>query len=145
MLRRPPRSTLFPYTTLFRSPAHVYTDTGVYNVGLIAFDANNCTDTFNYAVTVLSDPWSGLNQIRFAENEIQIKKIDNDIYVEFDFNEYKDVIVSLYNLLGQKIIEKDKKKVQNDMIRIRHIKSEMGIYFIRVQMGDRSITEKIIF
>src|SRR5436305_8754473 len=22
MLRRPPRSTLFPYTTLFRSPAH---------------------------------------------------------------------------------------------------------------------------
>src|SRR3712207_9504198 len=23
MIRRPPRSTLFPYTTLFRSPAHV--------------------------------------------------------------------------------------------------------------------------
>src|SRR3712207_7911121 len=24
MIRRPPRSTLFPYTTLFRSPAHVH-------------------------------------------------------------------------------------------------------------------------
>src|SRR3712207_7616855 len=24
MIRRPPRSTLFPYTTLFRSPYHVY-------------------------------------------------------------------------------------------------------------------------
>src|SRR3712207_8550427 len=23
MIRRPPRSTLFPYTTLFRSPAHI--------------------------------------------------------------------------------------------------------------------------
>src|SRR2546421_1368085 len=25
MIRRPPRSTLFPYTTLFRSPAHIFT------------------------------------------------------------------------------------------------------------------------
>src|SRR5688572_32741992 len=25
MIRRPPRSTLFPYTTLFRSAAHVHT------------------------------------------------------------------------------------------------------------------------
>src|SRR2546430_13432993 len=24
MIRRPPRSTLFPYTTLFRSPLHIY-------------------------------------------------------------------------------------------------------------------------
>src|SRR2546430_8382692 len=24
MIRRPPRSTLFPYTTLFRSPVHVF-------------------------------------------------------------------------------------------------------------------------
>src|SRR3712207_7068610 len=27
MLRRPPRSTLFPYTTLFRSPAHPHRPT----------------------------------------------------------------------------------------------------------------------
>src|SRR5690349_21947133 len=27
MLRRPPRSTLFPYTTLFRSNLHLYTNT----------------------------------------------------------------------------------------------------------------------
>src|SRR3712207_7856186 len=26
MIRRPPRSTLFPYTTLFRSPPHPYRD-----------------------------------------------------------------------------------------------------------------------
>src|SRR4029434_9190967 len=27
MIRRPPRSTLFPYTTLFRSQTHTHTDT----------------------------------------------------------------------------------------------------------------------
>src|SRR3712207_7078628 len=31
MIRRPPRSTLFPYTTLFRSPLH-----GVHRVGELA-------------------------------------------------------------------------------------------------------------
>src|SRR3712207_8179104 len=29
MIRRPPRSTLFPYTTLFRSAAHLLLDDGV--------------------------------------------------------------------------------------------------------------------
>src|SRR3712207_7515719 len=29
MIRRPPRSTLFPYTTLFRSPRHVVGDMNV--------------------------------------------------------------------------------------------------------------------
>src|SRR5688572_31974394 len=37
MLRRPPRSTLFPYTTLFRSPAELTlplpTDTPAFNTG----------------------------------------------------------------------------------------------------------------
>src|SRR3712207_8727222 len=28
MIRRPPRSTLFPYTTLFRSPAHHFPSAG---------------------------------------------------------------------------------------------------------------------
>src|SRR3712207_7508558 len=40
MIRRPPRSTLFPYTTLFRSPTHVdceYEVRGVFKQVAIAF------------------------------------------------------------------------------------------------------------
>src|SRR5689334_23955030 len=33
MLRRPPRSTLFPYTTLFRSPAAMVGDAGEPSIG----------------------------------------------------------------------------------------------------------------
>src|SRR3989442_8964710 len=41
MIRRPPRSTLFPYTTLFRSPgidagARVYTRFGTHAPGLVS-------------------------------------------------------------------------------------------------------------
>src|SRR3712207_7996838 len=32
MIRRPPRSTLFPYTTLFRSPPSAATDGGLHGV-----------------------------------------------------------------------------------------------------------------
>src|SRR2546426_2523782 len=38
MIRRPPRSTLFPYTTLFRSPLLSFTD-------VVALSYNDCTTT----------------------------------------------------------------------------------------------------
>src|SRR3712207_8761608 len=39
MIRRPPRSTLFPYTTLFRSPPHAQVEVslGIGEVGLAQF------------------------------------------------------------------------------------------------------------
>src|SRR5258708_18829128 len=38
MIRRPPRSTLFPYTTLFRSPAEIFV-LGLARENLIRLDA----------------------------------------------------------------------------------------------------------
>src|SRR2546422_4487018 len=45
MIRRPPRSTLFPYTTLFRSPSHVSSllsgvmiKTAIYGLVRVYFD-----------------------------------------------------------------------------------------------------------
>src|SRR2546427_5581748 len=49
MIRRPPRSTLFPYTTLFRSPALAPTGTGSSPPSLMA--------------AVTKDPVAGLNAL----------------------------------------------------------------------------------
>src|SRR2546423_6963178 len=38
MIRRPPRSTLFPYTTLFRSQAHDLKDKHIFNPGNMSPD-----------------------------------------------------------------------------------------------------------
>src|SRR3712207_7490058 len=38
MIRRPPRSTLFPYTTLFRSTSRVVADDGLLVVGDLTLD-----------------------------------------------------------------------------------------------------------
>src|SRR3712207_8597514 len=39
MIRRPPRSTLFPYTTLFRSPAEQLADVGTSKVVIANYHA----------------------------------------------------------------------------------------------------------
>src|SRR3712207_6913615 len=49
MIRRPPRSTLFPYTTLFRSAAQVWEETPKEG-GNTERHARCCTAQFNAAV-----------------------------------------------------------------------------------------------
>src|SRR2546429_9689961 len=44
MIRRPPRSTLFPYTTLFRSLVVGAADAAVHDRGLAALDAEHPGD-----------------------------------------------------------------------------------------------------
>src|SRR5256885_5033703 len=53
MIRRPPRSTLFPYTTLFRSPG-VWDDSG----NVIKFGTVKLTDA-NTAILTFPTPQSG--------------------------------------------------------------------------------------
>src|SRR5947208_4998963 len=48
MIRRPPRSTLFPYTTLFRSPAHAasYGEIWIAGISLGGFMALSYADRY---------------------------------------------------------------------------------------------------
>jgi len=66
MIRRPPRSTLFPYTTLFRSACGVLTDAGtpyIYCVGGSAVTLPDISDrVFRYdpiadVITTVNAPW----------------------------------------------------------------------------------------
>src|SRR3712207_8269613 len=47
MIRRPPRSTLFPYTTLFRSDVFHVGDLAATDVQLVTFSGGAGADTFN--------------------------------------------------------------------------------------------------
>src|SRR5256885_9655986 len=56
MIRRPPRSTLFPYTTLFRSPEIVSGNSGFFNLGKFKLDRRGATeDHHGDAQTALLD------------------------------------------------------------------------------------------
>ena len=63
MIRRPPRSTLFPYTTLFRS----------YSGGIIITDWYNDGSSNNQSVKI---------SIRFLTNEIRSDALDIKIFTK---------------------------------------------------------------
>src|SRR2546425_4522573 len=50
MIRRPPRSTLFPYTTLFRSPIEFSSSGGIHNAPLSTRVAGNCRSVRKEAI-----------------------------------------------------------------------------------------------
>src|SRR5688572_32298343 len=56
MLRRPPRSTLFPYTTLFRSPNDHATITNTATVDAGIDDPNQSNNTASVVTVVTSAP-----------------------------------------------------------------------------------------
>src|SRR2546430_6938941 len=66
MIRRPPRSTLFPYTTLFRSPAYVDALNEV--VIAIMVEKKSCVDNLD---AVLSVP--GIDMVQFGASDLDRK------------------------------------------------------------------------
>ena len=52
MIRRPPRSTLFPYTTLFRSTIYWNPEIQTSKDGKATFDYYNADGTGTYKVTI---------------------------------------------------------------------------------------------
>src|SRR3712207_7934377 len=69
MIRRPPRSTLFPYTTLFRSWINVASTSPVGTVGAIAEQGG--LYTFQWQVTTLS---GGKGRLPFVAEEQRDRK-----------------------------------------------------------------------
>src|SRR3989454_3641584 len=59
MIRRPPRSTLFPYTTLFRSPAGFK---GLVLAGMLAALMSSLASAFNSCSTLLT--WDVYRKLR---------------------------------------------------------------------------------
>src|SRR3712207_9114620 len=62
MIRRPPRSTLFPYTTLFRSPKRLVPEPEAVPIVVEAFQqfvaTRNATIVLEFLRRVTDRPWS---------------------------------------------------------------------------------------
>src|SRR5258708_11515218 len=59
MIRRPPRSTLFPYTTLFRSPPMIGGSQGVQIVFVLPDDGREFDDTAVHRRLLKPTPMNG--------------------------------------------------------------------------------------
>src|SRR5258707_5156860 len=88
MIRRPPRSTLFPYTTLFRSPVPAYNSNGLWLQGpeIVAEEAKALIDEGGFTALKLrlgrerlKDDLSTIEAVRRA--------IGEDVGLMVDFNQ----------------------------------------------------------
>src|SRR5688572_31957470 len=92
MIRRPPRSTLFPYTTLFRSRVDVVRGVGRVRAHLQDVRDRSATQ-------------------RFAEHHFQLGLQAGDVLGELDRSEeHTSELQSQSNLVCRLLLEKKKKK-----------------------------------
>src|SRR5438309_7253633 len=99
MIRRPPRSTLFPYTTLFRSPSvtaqNIATFTGAANV---------------FSGQVASGTYSGLGTLSATINWGDGTTTRSE--------EHTSELQSQFHLVCRLLLEKKKKRIQRTSTRI---------------------------
>src|SRR2546422_2186020 len=96
MIRRPPRSTLFPYTTLFRSGEDKHLLDSVASQAAIA-----------------------LENIRLAEKMAERMEVEHRAAREMRSEEHTSELQSRLHLVCRLLLEKKKKKKQ-EQVKIRH-------------------------
>src|SRR2546426_6929170 len=94
MIRRPPRSTLFPYTTLFRSLAVVLTDEGR------GPEAEN----------LFKDAADGFRRLYGVEHPSTLRALA-DLAITLRSEEHTSELQSPCNLVCRLLLEKKKKKL----------------------------------
>src|SRR2546427_5886626 len=105
MIRRPPRSTLFPYTTLFRSRADAFVLDDNLLAGVIANSKNPAG--FKIVGEVLgSEPIA----ILFRRDDPAFKKAVDDVLVGMRSEEHTSELQSQSNLVCRLLLEKKKKQ-----------------------------------
>src|SRR2546430_10299467 len=80
MIRRPPRSTLFPYTTLFRSPIYARTLDHLAQAGVTHVSSNELGERIDRKSTRLNSSHSQISYAVFC-----LKKKKDTSYVRYEF------------------------------------------------------------
>src|SRR2546430_9446576 len=98
MIRRPPRSTLFPYTTLFRSPGGRKTKYTVFGptAGKVVLPDNCCCSISRMVVSVTLGSGSGAVTVAVPEPEPSVTRSE----------EHTSELQSQSNLVCRLLLEK---------------------------------------
>lgn len=121
---------------------HVYNSTGTYNVMLVSTNGA-CSDTSYAQVVVLYDSLT-VNTGDIASGfNVQLLYSANEMFLSFELAEAADVSVGIFNMLGQQVQSMQYSNTQRNVVPIDLTSSARGIYFIRLQSGEKSIIHKL--
>lgn len=126
------------------NPSHLYTSIGTYSISLIVSDSTCYDSTFQQIIVVQTNT-NGITQHAIDLLDfVSLAAIDNSIDLIFDMNSATDVTIEVYTALGQKMFDQLKQRVYKDKINLNFSDKSSGIYFIKIQSGNKIITKKIV-
>lgn len=120
---------------------HTYTTAGHYNVQLIASN-KLCTDSATKNIVVIQDFTSSM--LHLKQEEIDIKKIDNEIVINFKIIESNTFHINIYNIAGQKVFELDRKDVSSGTKIKLPVSIGKGVYVVELITDKYTLSKKII-
>src|SRR5437899_4256041 len=101
MIRRPPRSTLFPYTTLFRSDARAHP------LRKVGHPIQDLVDLADDDVDAVDDE---ARSLRHAQRDVENRTVLRDVRSE----EHTSELQSLRHLVCRLLLEKKKQKKEHN-------------------------------
>ena len=124
------------------NPTHAYGYAGIYNITLEA-NYGSCSETYSNTIMV-----SDLSATGYAElqqgNNLQIIHSDNAINVSFNLDEQAEAIISVLNMIGQKVMEDIKVQALKNSVKIDVTDLAFGTYIIKVNIEDNQVTRKFL-
>ena len=127
------------------NPIHFYTYAGTYTVTLIASDSL-CVDTISYTIVVLDSLLTPINHLpaQAGQPSVQVLYENGEVFLLFDLPAKKDVSISIYNAVGEKILVQNVKQIQKSKVNLRIHDFSSGIYIAVAEMNDAVIARKIM-
>ena len=124
------------------NPTHAYSYAGIYNITLEA-NYGSCSETYSNTIVVSDLSTTGYAELQQGNN-LQIIHSDNAINVSFNLDEQAEAIISVLNMIGQKVMEDIKIKALKNSVKIDVKDLAFGTYIIKVNIEDNQVTGKFL-
>ena len=105
-------------------------------------DASGCEAELQVTITVTDD--SGISEPLNNMFELYPNPNSGEFQMTFTLTETKDMTIEITNLVGEKVFINTFKDVKNQTLNFDLNNVANGIYFVKVQSGDESVTKKIV-
>ena len=121
------------------------TKTDLRNKSIYTFTTTDTSETIapRFMLHVSATGTSGLSTIDADNKSIHITSNLNGTFVKFDFTQPVPAMVSIYNMLGQKVIEDLNVEASNQTMKLMIPQEKNNLLIVKVQTTTQQVIKKI--
>lgn len=133
-------STIYYGDTLMYS----FTGAGTYTVSINAYEFE-CEGVTSYSKDIVVTDITTKAPVAKANDEtISIGNLENGAFIRFNYADNSDAVITVYNALGQQLMDNIKVKANNQTVNLNFSKFESQVLFVTVTTKNNRISKKLI-